>query len=139
MKNLFTVIFLSIFTLVGCLPSDRSNSDSYKVERVIDGDTFIANDTRIRLWGIDAPEKNEPIADKSTSRLKSLLSQGNVTCVFKHKDRYERDVMQCFAGDIDVASDMVKLGLATDYKRYSKGYYETEEGIAKKQKIGIWR
>lgn len=33
---------------------------SLKYERVVDGDTFVASGRKIRVWGINAPEKNEP-------------------------------------------------------------------------------
>lgn len=138
MIKIILTIALSLCTYA-CNQSDVADTNSYAIERIIDGDTFIADGVRIRLWGIDAPEKGEDVSLASTLYLETLLSQGNVDCKFKHKDRYKRDVMQCFVDGHDVASDLVKFGLATDYKRYSKGHYQFEEDLAKRNRVGIWK
>jgi endonuclease YncB( thermonuclease family) len=46
------------------------------LERVIDGDTFIASGLKIRLWGIDAPERGEPLYQHSRLVLKQILQSG---------------------------------------------------------------
>ena len=127
---------LLIFTLLpACKPL---NADVLIYERVIDGDTFVASGKKIRLWGIDAPEKEEPEALTATMYLEVLIEQGELSCSFVNKDKYQRDVMRCFSNGYDIAADMVKQGMATDYKKYSKGYYDVEEKKAKANKLGIW-
>lgn len=138
MTKIIITIALSC-CLYACNQSNTTDTNTYVIERIIDGDTFIADGVRIRLWGIDAPEKGENLSLASTLYLETLLSQGQVDCKFKHQDRYKRDVMQCFVDGHDVASDLVKFGLATDYKRYSKGHYQFEEDFAKKKRVGIWK
>ena len=109
-----------------------------KFERIIDGDTFVADGRIIRLWGIDAPEKNEKGYRVSTWLLESILKDKDLACKFISIDRYKRDVMQCRVEDQDVGSIMTKFGMARDYKRFSAGYYEEEEAEARQHKRGIW-
>ena len=115
-----------------------SASNALYLERVIDGDTFIASGTKIRLWGVNAPEKNEPESFTSTKYLEVLLEEGTLTCDFLYKDRYQRSVMQCFSDGKDIAWDMVKMGMARDYPKYSEGYYSKAEQEAKDMRAGIW-
>lgn len=109
-----------------------------KVERVIDGDTFVASGRKIRVWGINAPEKDETGYKVAGWFLESLVKDGELSCKFIYKDKYQRDVMQCASKGVDIGSEMVRFGLAKDYKKYSGGYYRPEEYFAKKAKKGIW-
>jgi len=138
MLKLSFIVLFSLF-LNACDSSKDIGTEVYAVERIIDGDTFVADGIKIRLWGIDAPEKDEEAWLTSTLYLETLLAQGRVDCKFKYQDRYKRDVMQCFVDGYDIASDMVKFGLARDYKSYSKGHYQFEEDFAKKKRVGIWK
>jgi len=133
--------FLTLL-VTGCNESnvlESSNSVSIKLMRVIDGDTFIGSDRRIRLWGIDAPEKDHPSSYAATLYLTTLLEAGEIECEQIDIDRYERDVMKCFVDGDDIARSLVRFGMATDYKKYSKGYYGFEEGIARKNNSGLWK
>lgn len=120
-------------------PSEDISYKIYKLERVIDGDTIVASGKKIRLWGIDTPEENEPQFLVAKMLLGSLISKGELSCKFVAQDRYKRDVMHCLIDRLDVGSMMVRAGMARDYKKYSGNYYSYEEGIAKSEKIGIWR
>lgn len=109
-----------------------------RFERVIDGDTLIAGGRKIRIWGIDAPEKGDTAYRVSGWLLQSLVENKVLSCKFINTDKYKRDVMQCYAGEQDIGSSMVRFGMARDYARYSAGYYQTEENEAKSRKRGIW-
>ena len=67
-----------------------------KVVKVADGDTVtIVDDSqgkkhRIRLAGIDAPEKNQSYGDVSTQSLVELVSGKTVTIEYEKRDRYKR-------------------------------------------------
>lgn len=132
MKNLLFI--LSLIFVVSC----NKEETVLVYERIIDGDTFVANGKKIRLWGIDAPEKNEPESFAASLYLETLLEQGELRCEFFNTDKYQRDVMTCYSDGHDIASDLVKMGMARDYKRYSKGYYDAEEKEAKANNRGIW-
>lgn len=110
----------------------------YVLNYVIDGDTIVANDEKIRLWGINTPEKNNPYFLAAKLLLESLLSKGDLACKFIEKDRYKRSVMHCLIDGLDVGSMMVQTGMAKDYSTYSGDYYQHEEDLAKSKKRGIW-
>ena len=110
----------------------------FKLDYVIDGDTIVADGIKIRLWGIDAPEKKDKYYLPSKMLLESMLSEGKLTCLFVEKDRYKRHVMVCHIDGRDIGSKMVQVGMAKDYSKYSNNYYQYEEALAKAQKIGIW-
>lgn len=113
--------------------------DDIEVMSVIDGDTLIAGNDRIRLWGIDAPEKGEPHYETAKMALKHFAG-GRVSCKHIDIDRYQRNVMQCETEDgVDIGSMLVWTGMAEDFTKYSGGFYRTEEKWAKKQKLGIWK
>ena len=71
--------------------------------------------------------------------METILEEKNLSCRFIEKDRYQRDVMQCFIDRQDIGSMMVQMGMASDFEKYSNGYYEAEEDYAKSKRIGIWK
>ena len=118
-----------------------NSAEPYRVmilERVIDGDTIVASGQKIRLWGIDTPEKDEPHFLAAKMLLESLLKDGELSCKFIEEDRYQRSVMHCLIDGLDIGSMMVRVGMAKDYSRYSGDYYQYEENLAKSEKLGIW-
>lgn len=94
---------------------------------VVDGDTLRCKGERIRIWGIQAPERSDPGGPASTRALAALTTGRTVECrrppSGQVRDRYRRLVAQCFANGRDVAADMVRQGQAKDWPRYSHGYY----------------
>ncbi len=120
------------------IQSTKASYTSFKVERVIDGDTLVASGTKIRLWGINAPEKNEPLFDFSKNFLDEYLKNKYISCKLIDFDKYKRQVMHCYADDIDLGAVLVMLGLAKDYPKYSGGFYSAEEISSKRKKLGIW-
>ena len=119
---------------------------------VIDGDTIIINDIRIRFTGSDAPEsyffgKTQKCLDgkgrewecgnAATQKLKDLINNQTVRCTDEGQDRYGRTLGICYVGDIDLQAEMVKSGMAVAYLRYSDRY-EKEQNYAKKVKAGMW-
>ncbi len=136
-----------------------------KVVKVADGDTVtILDDTgkkhRIRLAGIDAPEKNQSYGDVSTQSLVELVSSKTVTIEFEKHDRYKRIVGKvlvdppgevfCMAIDcvkkIDAGLEQVKAGLAWHYKKYQgeqgeedREAYSVAESVARKKQLGLWK
>lgn len=124
--------------------------------KIIDGDTIIIEQYKIRLHGIDAPEKKQ-ICKKiylnigflnfskkyhcgkvATNKLKKKINYKNLKCELKkNKDFYNRYLGTCFLNKININSWMVRNGYAVAYKRYSKKYIQDEK-YAKKNKLGLW-
>ena len=101
--------------------------------RIIDGDTFVLNGERIRLCGIDAPEVNTKFGKSAKIYLDRMIGASFLWCNVvgsgtpcdgrSRSNSYNRYVAQCFSSGGDVACAMVRSGYASDYKRYSGGYY----------------
>ena len=99
-----------------------------RVSKVMDGDTFTLSgeSRRIRVWGLDAPEWNHQGGSTATSTLRSLISGKQLRCAVLDVDRYRRLVAQCLLPNgRDIAAEMIRSGAATEYCRYSGGYYGT--------------
>lgn len=122
-------------------PPNKTGSQFEKLslERVIDGDTILADGRKIRIWGIDAPEKDEPGYLAASWLLDGILKDGDLTCKLIDLDKYRREVMHCLIDGLDIAGMMVKAGMAKDFSKYSGGYYKQEERSAKAAKRGIWK
>ena len=115
--------------------------------RVIDGDTIEVAGARIRLHGIDTPERGQhcraggklwPCGAFATRALEDRISGRPVACEGKDRDRYGRIVAVCRLGGEDLNAWMVSQGWALAYRRYSRAYV-VEEGSAKKAGLGLWR
>jgi len=114
---------------------------------VVDGDTLEVQGTRIRLFGIDAPESAQTCLEQSgkTYRcgqraafaLADKVGARVVSCQPTGKDRYDRVVARCSVAGEDLQAWMVRNGHALAFRRYSKAYrpYEAE---AKAAKAGMW-
>lgn len=98
------------------------------MSKILDGDTFTLSgeSRRIRVWGLDAPEWDQRGGSAATAMLRSLISGSTLICNVLDIDRYGRLVGQCFLPDgRDIAAEMIRSGAATEYCRYSRGYYGT--------------
>ena len=105
---------------------------------VIDGDTIVIGNSRIRLAGIDAPELEHPWGQKSKWAVVRLCKGQEITAKVTGELSYDRLVARCFLPDgRDIAAELVKVGLAIDWPKYSGGKYQHLEpkGIRKK----LWR
>jgi len=99
-----------------------------RVSKVLDGDSFTLSgeSRRIRVWGLDAPEWNHQGGSTATSTLRRLISGKHLHCAVLDVDRYGRLVAQCIMPNgRDIAAEMIRSGAATEYCRYSGGYYGT--------------
>lgn len=91
---------------------------------VLDGDCLYVGQTKIRLFGVDAPELNHPYGVKAKWALVNLCT-GNLICAKSiATDWYGRRVARCTLPDgRDLSAEMVKQGLALDWPKYSCGRY----------------
>ena len=119
------------------------------ITAISDGDSMRAGKLRLRLHGIDAPEKKQTCSTHSgqsyacgqqaTDWLKSHISPGQrLSCVLFDTDRYRRLIVQCFKDDMDINQAMVRAGWALAYTRYSDSYVNAEQQ-AKADGIGLWQ
>jgi endonuclease YncB( thermonuclease family) len=118
------------------------------VARAIDGDTLELAGERIRLWGIDAPERSQTCrlaaqawrcGQDAAKALARLLEAGPIECEPRDRDRYGRLVARCTAAGSDIAAVMVRDGWALDFARYSDGAYLADQQVARAARAGLWR
>src|SRR5512134_1888792 len=124
-----------------------SSADVTGPAKVIDGDTIVVADERIRLQGIDAPELQQtctaygqPWACGRTSAewLRDHLNGRQVECVSHARDRYRRLLAVCYVGGEDQNQRIVREGWALAFRRYSADYLQAGSA-AKRAGAGIWR
>ncbi len=105
---------------------------------VIDGDTIVIRNTRIRLAGIDAPELDQPWGKSAKFAMIALCKGKVITAEVQEGESYDRIVAKCFLPDgTDLSAALVEQGLALDWAKFSGGAYRHLEpaGIRKK----LWR
>jgi endonuclease YncB( thermonuclease family) len=105
---------------------------------IVDGDTLDVGKTRIRLWGINTPERGEPGYDEAKEFLKNLTANATLDCLAMYYDRWKRTVASCKIDGQDVGRIMVLSGMAIDYKKYSDGFYAKDEATARIKGVGFW-
>lgn len=102
---------------------------------VIDGDTIVVEKTQIRLFGVDAPEIDHPFGKKAKWALVSLCKGQPILAEVAEQDVHGRTVARCYLPDgRDLSAEMVRLGLALDWPKFSGGKYRSLElpGIRRK-------
>ena len=122
-------------------------SEIYGLPIITDGDTIKILNNKIRLHGIDAPEKKQKCTknkkkyncgEVATKALTKKIGKKLVKCLTqKNKDKYNRFIGICFVEQEDLNKWMVRNGHAVAYRRYSKEYIIDEE-FAKTNKLGLW-
>ena len=105
---------------------------------VTDGDTITINKTQVRLFGIDAPELDHPYGKKAKWALVKLCKGHTVRAEITEKDDYGRTVAHCTLPDgRDLSAEMVKLGLAIDWPKFSGGKYKKLETPDARKKLWL--
>jgi endonuclease YncB( thermonuclease family) len=117
---------------------------------VADGDTITVldqqkNTYKIRLQGIDAPEKKQAFGEKSKQSLHNLVHSKQVRIEYDTEDKYGRIVGKVTVDDVDVCLQQLLLGMAWHYKKYQneqsvsdRALYSDTELKSKSLKLGLW-
>jgi micrococcal nuclease len=139
MKKVLIGFIVLMFLFSGCI------REEVFVYEVIDGDTFlISTGDRIRLIGIDAPEKDQQYYSEAKERLSGLLKNKRVTIKKdkEDKDSYRRLLRYVYADDVFVNLELVEEGYARVLIIPPNSKYESElrkaEYEAKESELGIW-
>lgn len=122
-----------------------------RVVGVSDGDSVTVIDAKktqfkIRLAGIDAPEKAQAYGQKAKESLSDLVFGKQVDVEWSKQDRYGRTVGKIMLGGVDINLEQIKRGMAWHYKQYQNEQSEEDrvtyskfENIARDKKMGLWR
>lgn len=105
---------------------------------IVDGDTVRIQGTQIRLFGVDAPEIDHPYGKKAKWALVSICKGRRVNAEILEQDAHGRAVAICHLDDgRDLSAEMVKLGLAIDWPKYSGGKYRSLETADARRKLWL--
>jgi endonuclease YncB( thermonuclease family) len=149
MKSLPTLAAVILWSVVSHIsvaderPSGIPDDAKYvKVDRVTDGDTIVLMDrTRVRLHGIDTPERDQPYGSETTAALENMV-ETSVYMVEVDTDRYGRTVGQLYHSTqgYDNNASMVCAGHARWYERYAPNseLLEDCQGAAQGATKGLW-
>jgi len=153
-RSLSKALLILIFILL--LPT-YIYATSCTVTKVLDGDTFYCipdqmiagvrihkeGSISIRLYGIDAPEKDQPYGIEARNSLKDLVGRKTVRLEVKDIDKYGRAVALVYVDSLNVNLEQVKRGYAWAYLEYLDSPYVSEyysaEKEARNKGLGIWK
>ncbi len=141
-----TLLFLVFLSLT-------ASADTFtgRVVKITDGDTLYVLDAnykehKIRLAGIDAPERKQAYGLASRKYLASIVAGQQVTVEYQKRDRYGRIVGKVLLDGIDACLEQVKVGFAWHYKKYQheqsvedQKLYADAENKARHERLGLWR
>lgn len=123
-----------------------ANQFNAKVIKVIDGDTLIVTTAnvkmKIRLWGIDCPEYNQPYGLAAKKFTDLLCSEKIVTIRIIDTDKYQRKVcVVLLKNNQSVNELLVKNGFAWWYEYYAPNTasLNSAQNFACIHKIGLWQ
>ncbi len=103
---------------------------------VIDGDTLKIQGTKIRLAGINAPELNQPWGQKAKWAMVDICKGRVITAKLNGERSHDRLVAICYLPDgRDVGAELIKQGLALDWRIYSGGRYRHLEPPGARNKL----
>ena len=105
---------------------------------VVDGDTIKLEKKNVRLFGIDAPELDHPYGKKAMWDLRKICAGQTITAEVIEEDTHGRIVARCSLPDgTDLSAEMVKLGLALDWPKFSGGEYKHLETPDARKKLWL--
>ncbi|MCB5246585.1 MAG: thermonuclease family protein [Candidatus Cloacimonetes bacterium] len=140
-KHIFSLVLLvAALVLIRFLSVKDING---KVVSIQDGDTITvlqgSSTYRIRLQGIDCPEKGQAFGNVARQFTSDLAFGKKVKVKYEERDQYKRYLGTVYVGDRNLNKELLKAGLAWHYKEYSKDpVLAGLEVKARLDKKGLW-
>lgn len=143
--RIFTIAFCAIY-----FQPSLADTLHGRVVSISDGDTLTLLDTsnkqfKIRLTGIDAPEKKQPFGQVSKQHLSAMVFGKSVAVEWFKRDRYQRTLGKIVLDGLDINLEQIKSGMAWHYKKYQKEQlpedrqaYSDAEINAQQKRLGLW-
>ena len=138
-----TLILFSALLALGAEPQPIQILTG-KVVSIHDGDSITVLDAhkvqhKIRLHGIDAPERRQAFGKKSKQALGEKLHEKQARIEWSMLDQYDRKIGVVFVGDRNINREMVAEGWAWHFVKYSSAKELTEaEERARVNRVGLW-
>ena len=139
-----------LFTLLITHCLVQADTLTGRVVRVTDGDTIVVLDSanaqhKIRLTGIDAPERGQAFGTKSKEHLSDSVAGKIVVIEYSKRDYYQRILGKVLLADEDMNLEQIKAGLEWHYKQYKneqppadRELYSEAEVTARESNRGLW-
>jgi endonuclease YncB( thermonuclease family) len=141
------LVFIALAVL-----TTTSNADTLtgRVVGIADGDTLTLldannNQHKIRLSGIDSPEKGQPFGQACKKSLSDLAYDRAVAIESSKLDRYGRVIGKVLVNGQDVNLEQVRRGCGWHYKKYQNEQslddrlsYNAAEEFARASRVGLW-
>jgi endonuclease YncB( thermonuclease family) len=147
-----TLKSIPLLLLVAALHASIASAETItgRVVGVADGDTITVLDSsktqhKIRLTGIDAPEKKQAFGQRSKESLSDLVFSREVAVETTKVDRYGRELGKVLVDGVDANLEQIRRGLAWHYKSYQRDQspadraaYAQAEEQAREARKGLW-
>lgn len=114
-----------------------------RVVKIADGDTLTilvdGQQEKIRLSDIDTPERKQPFGTRAKQALAGMTFGKTFSVETNARDRYGRIIGRINVDGLDVNAELVRLGYAWVYRRYSNDAQLLYlEKIARTERLGLW-
>ncbi len=141
------VCFLGTLTIASAAQADLLDG---VVTKITDGDTIWVRPAqcddavrcrpiKIRMQGIDAPERCQAWGTQATQALRARLLNQTVQVRYSSRDVYGRALGRVSMGNEDIGAWMVKQGHAWSYReRHNAGPYAQEQARAERSHLGLF-
>lgn len=149
MTNTRRLLFGILVSLVALI--SQADTLNGRVVGVSDGDTLTLleeasnNRYKIRLEGIDSPEKRQAYGKYCKQSLSDMTYDQIVTVEWKKRDRYGRIIGKVITAQMDVNLEQINRGCGWHYKKYQheqnlsdQNEYRKIEELARNHRIGLW-
>ena len=152
LKAVATARLVWIAVLIGAADCSEARSTHLtgRIVSIADGDTVTLLDAdkrqhKIRLSGIDAPERRQAFGNRSRQHLGELVFGKQVTADCPKTDRYKRALCKLQVDGVDANLAQVAAGMAWHYREYEREQslmdrlrYAHAEGRAQEEQRGLW-
>jgi len=139
---------LAVLTMVSSACAQPAAATTIRgVARVVDGDTLVIAETRIRLRAVDAPERSQSCTDArgqlrlagedARLALTAKIAGQELVCVAHGHDAHGRMVAACAMGAEDLGAWLVRFGYAFAYRSFGREYIAAEDE-ARAARRGLW-
>jgi endonuclease YncB( thermonuclease family) len=147
MMKAYKILLVLLAVFAGCNTRQATNDEiTGKVVKIMDGDTYelLLDDNttiRVRMDGIDAPEKGMPFSKKAKKYLADLCKDQTITVEKTGEDHHGRTLGFTYLEDgRELSREMLKAGYAWHYKQYnSDPELAAMESEARQAQIGLWK
>jgi endonuclease YncB( thermonuclease family) len=135
---------MRLLLIIICFFSYSAEQQTGKVVKVIDGDTFdlmLDKTIRVRMFGIDSPERGQAYNVRAREFTAGLIAGKEINVIIRNKDRYGRFVCDVYLQDgTYVNAELVRAGYAWLFTRYSNDQELARlQDDARVGKRGLWQ